>query len=227
MAKRLAVLHTSFVFINVEKVFNNLYKELIPDVEIVDFVDSHILADVRKVGGVNKQHTQRMTHLALAAQDSGADLIFSACSSLGPTIDVARQMVNTPIIKIDDPMTQKAVAEGKHIGVMATVPTTLPPTIDLINYWAGKQGKSVTTKQVLTEGAFEILMSGDRDKHDAMVEENARLLAKEVDLIVLAQASMSRLAPELTQKVGVPVLGSPRLAVEYIKKVLEDPSLLK
>lgn len=227
MAKRLAVLHTSFVFINVEKVFNNLYKELIPDVEIVDFVDSHILADVRKVGGVNKLHTQRMTHLALAAQDSGADLIFSACSSLGPTIDVARQIVNTPIIKIDDPMTQKAVEDGKHIGVMATVPTTLPPTIDLINYWASKKGKTVTTKQLLTEGAFEVLMSGDREKHDAMVEENARLLAKEVDLIVLAQASMSRLAPDLAQKTGIPVLGSPRLAVEYIKKALEDPSILK
>lgn len=227
MTSRLAVLHTSFVFINVEKVFTNLYKELLPDVEIVDFVDSHILADVRKAGSVNKSHTQRMTHLALAAQDSGADLIFSACSSLGPTIDVAREIVNTPIIKIDDPMTQKAVASGNVIGVMATVPTTLPPTIDLLNFWANKKGKTVTTKPVLTEGAFEILMSGDRDRHDAMVEEKARLLAKEVDIIVLAQASMSRLAPELTEKTGVQVLGSPRLAVEYLKKCFEDPSILK
>mgnify|MGYP001478858014 CR=1 FL=1 len=89
MAKRLAVLQTSFVFIKVEKRFNKLYKKMIPDVENGAFVDSHILADVRKVGGVNKSHAQRMTHMALAAQDSGADLIFSACSSLGPTIDVA------------------------------------------------------------------------------------------------------------------------------------------
>ena len=227
MTQRLAVLHTSFVFINVEKVFTELYKELIPDVEIVDFVDSHILADLRKVGTINKTHIQRMTNMALAAQASGADIIFSACSSLGPSIDFARQMVDTPIIKIDDPMTQKAVELGKHIGVMATVPTTLPPTIDLLHYWAGKQEKTVSTQQVLCEGAFESLMSGDRAKHDAIVEEKARALAQQVDIIVLAQASMSRLAPDLTIKTGKQVLGSPRLAVEYIKKCFDDPQLLK
>lgn len=227
MAKRMAVLHTSFVFLNVEKVFTDLYKELIPDVEIVDFVDSHVLADLRKVGVINKSHIQRMTNMALAAQASGADIIFSACSSLGPTIDFARQMVDTPIIKIDDPMTQKAVELGQNIGVMATVPTTLPPTIDLIHFWANQKEKTVSTRSVLCDGAFEILMSGDRPRHDAMVEEKALILAQEVDIIVLAQASMSRLAPDLTIKTGKQVLGSPRLAVEYIKKCFEDPQLLK
>jgi Asp/Glu/hydantoin racemase len=80
---------------------------------------------------------------------------------------------------------------------------------------------------VLCEGAFESLMSGDRAKHDAIVEEKARVLAQEVDIIVLAQASMSRLAPDLTIKIGKQVLGSPRLAVEYIKKCFDDPELLK
>lgn len=221
MTKRMAVLHTSFVFTNVEPVFKNLFKELIPDIEVIDFVDSHILADVRQVGHVEPRHIQRMCYMAQAAEAAGADLIFSACSSLGPSMDVARKLVNIPIIKIDDAMTKLAVELGSSIGVMATVPTTLQPTVDLIQQWALASGKSVDVKQYLCEGAFDILMGGERERHDQMVLDGALQLAPQVDLIVLAQASMSRLAPILSEKTGKQVLSSPRLAAEYIKSQLE------
>ena len=222
MTKRMAVLHTSFVFTNVEPVFKNLFKELIPDVEVIDFVDSHILADVRRVGKVENSHIRRMCHLAQAAEDAGVDLIFSACSSLGASMDVARGLVNVPIIKIDDAMTKRAVELGSIIGVMATVPTTLSPTVDLIQRWATADCKSVKVIQHLCEGAFDVLMSGDRDRHDQMVLDGALYLAPQVDLIVLAQASMSRLAPMLSEKTGKIVLSSPRLAAEYVKLQLEQ-----
>lgn len=221
MTKRLAVLHTSFVFTNVEPVFRDLFKELIPDVEVIDFVDSHVLADVRKVGWVQDSHVSRMVHMAQAAEAAGVDMIFSACSSLGPSMDVARNAVNVPIIKIDDAMTQRAVELGSTIGVMATVPTTLPPTVDLIQHWAAVAGKSVVVKQHLCEGAFDVLMGGDRERHDQMVLNGALQLAPQVDLIVLAQASMSRLAPMLSEKTGKVVLSSPRLAAEYVKSQFE------
>lgn len=222
MTKRMAVLHTSFVFTNVEPVFKDLFKELIPDVEVIDFVDSHILADVRRVGHVEPRHIQRMCHMAQAAEAAGADLIFSACSSLGPSMDVARKLVNVPIIKIDDAMTQRAVELGSKIGVMATVPTTLQPTVDLIEQSARMAGKPVEVKQHLCEGAFDVLMGGDRDRHDQMVLDGACELAPQVDLIVLAQASMSRLAPMLSEKTGKQVLSSPRLAAEYVKSQLDQ-----
>jgi hypothetical protein len=158
MTKRMAVLHTSFVFTNVEPVFKDLFKELIPDVEVIDFVDSHILADVRRAGKVESPHIQRMCYMAQAAEAARADLIFSACSSLGPSMDVARKLVNIPIIKIDDAMTQRAVELGSTIGVMATVPTTLQPTVDLIQQWAQLAGKPVEVKKYLCEGAFDVLM---------------------------------------------------------------------
>lgn len=221
MTKRMAVLHTSFVFTNVEPVFKNLFKELIPDVEVIDFVDSHILADVRRVGQVEPRHIQRMCHMAQAAEAAGVDLIFSACSSLGPSMDIARKLVNVPIIKIDDAMTKLAVELGSTIGVMATVPTTLQPTVDLILHWAQVSGKPIEVKQFLCEGAFDVLMGGDRDRHDAMVLDGALQLAPQVDLIVLAQASMSRLAPMLSEKTGKQVLSSPKLAAEYVRSQLE------
>jgi len=221
MAKRMAVLHTSFVFINVEPVFKNLFNELLPDVEIIDFVDSDVLAAVNRDGGIKQSHIRRMVHLAQAAEDAGVDLIFSACSSLGPSMDVARKMVDTPIIKIDDAMTQKAVTLASTIGVMATVPTTLPPTIGLLNEQSVIQGKKIETRQYLVEGAWGVLMSGDRPRYEKMVADGAKVLAPQVDLIVLAQASMSRLAPMLATEVEKEVLSSPRLAVEYVKSLLE------
>lgn len=221
MKKRMAMLHTSFVFTSVEPVFKDLFQELIPDVEVIDFVDSHILADVRRVGKVQPSHIQRMCHMAQAAEAAGADLIFSACSSLGPSMDIARPLVNVPIVKIDDAMTQRAVELGSTIGVMATVPTTLQPTVDLIQHWAEVACKPVEVKQHLCEGAFDILMSGERERHDQMVLEGALQLAPLVDLIVLAQASMSRLAPMLSERTGKKVLSSPRLAAEDVKSQLE------
>lgn len=221
MTQRIAVLHTSFVFINVEPVFRELFKEMIPDVQIVDLVDSDVLAAVNREGGINQGHVRRMVHLALAAEQANVDLIFSVCSSLGPTMDVARKLVRTPIIKIDDAMTQKAVELASSIGVMATVPTTLQPTIDLIRESADRARKDVVVKKHLCDGAFNILMSGDRERHDQIVLEGARKLAPEVEIIVLAQASMSRLAPLLSREIGKEVLSSPRLAVSYVKAMLD------
>lgn len=221
MPKRIAVLHTSFVFINVEPVFKNLFAELLPDVGIVDFVDSDILAAVNRDGGIDQSHIRRMVHLAQAAEDAGVDLIFSACSSLGPSMDVARKLVKTPIIKIDDAMTQKAVQEANIIGVMATVPTTLKPTIDLLNQQSEAQKKSIEVKPHLCEGAWDVLISGDRTRYENMVLDGAKTLAPQVEMIVLAQASMSRLAPMLASETKMQVLSSPRLAVEYVKSLLD------
>lgn len=211
---KVAVLHTSFVFVTVEPAINDLLQELLPDAEVVHFVDSDVLAQVGRDGGITQQSTDRMVHLAQAAEAAGVDAIFNACSSLGPTMDVARQKVHTPIIKIDDAMALRAATSGTEIGVLATVPTTLDPTSNLILAKAAETGREVHIHQRLTKGAFDVLMGGDREAHDDMVSREAAELAKEVDLIVLAQASMARLAPRLSEETGIPVLASPRLGVE-------------
>ncbi|HZL80536.1 MAG TPA: aspartate/glutamate racemase family protein, partial [Demequina sp.] len=137
-------------------------------------------------------------------------------SSLGPALDVAARAVNIPVVKIDEAMAIRAALEGKRIGVLATVPTTLAPTSELIRSKAIELGRAVEIEQRLCAGAFDILVAGDREKHDAMVTEQAVDLAKGVDIIVLAQASMSRLASSLGEITGLPVLSSPRIGVEYL-----------
>jgi Asp/Glu/hydantoin racemase len=222
VSKKIAILHTSFVFVSVEQVINNLIAELIPDAEVIHFVDSDVLATVVREGGISPQSESRMTHLAQAAEAAGADIIFSACSSLGPALDVAARSVHIPVVKIDEEMARRAALGGPRIGVLATVPTTLGPTSALIQTKATELGSTVTIEQRLCPGAFDVLMSGDRERHDAMVTEQAVDLAKNVDVIVLAQASMSRLVDVLREKTGLPVLSSPRMGVEYLAERVSE-----
>ena len=222
MSQSLACIHTSMVFINVETMMNDIFKEVMPNVRRINIVDDSLLADVMAAGKITQPVTKRMCAYVQAAEASGADAILSLCSSLGPTIDIARPLVNIPVIKIDDPMAEEAARSAKRIGVMATVLTTLGPTVDLIRSKATAMKKELQIEPALVEGAFQILMSGDRERHDRMVAEAAQRLATKVDIIVLAQASMTRLVPSLVQKTGLRILSSPRLAIEHTAKVLDS-----
>ncbi len=220
MSNKVAILHTSFVFVNVEPVLTDLFEEVLPEAEIVHFVDSDVLSTVMKEGDISEASTNRMVRMAQSAEEAGADIIFSACSSLGPTMDVARERVDIPIVKIDDGMARQAAERATRIGVLATVPTTLGPTADQIERKAAELGKEIDIVRKLSEGAFEILMDGDQKRHDQMVSESAQELATQVEIIVLAQASMARMAPRLAEETGLEVLTSPRLGVEYVERAL-------
>lgn len=223
--KKIAILHTSFVFVQVETIITELIADLIPEAKVIHFVDSDVLATVVKEGGISERSAARMTFLAQAAEAAGADIIFSACSSLGPALDVAAAAVSVPVVKIDEAMSIEAAEIGTKIGLLATVPTTLGPTGDLIQSKADASGKLITIQRRLAEGAFDILMSGDRPRHDQMIMEQAVALAKEVDVIVLSQASMNRLVDALAEATGLTVLSSPRRGVAYLAQKLRELEL--
>jgi Asp/Glu/hydantoin racemase len=221
MAKTLALIHTSLVFLNVETMMRDIFNEVMPDVRRINIVDDSLLPDVMAQGVISEAVQQRMNAYVQSAELTGADAILSLCSSLGPSIDQARRLVKIPVIKIDDAMTEKAAREAARIGVLATVGTTLKPTVALIQEKAAGMNKTPDIHPSLVNGAFEILMSGDRGKHDEMVSQAAGKLVGTVDLLVLAQASMTRLSERLQEETGLPVLSSPRLAIEYTRRILD------
>ena len=221
MPQTLALIHTSAVFLMVETMIQDMFREIMPDVRLINIMDDSLLATVVAEKRISPAVTRRMCSYVVAAEVAGADAVLSLCSSLGPTVDPARLLVNIPVIKIDDPHTELAVREARRIGVMATVGTTLPPTVALIREKAVSLGKEVEIVESLSEDAFQVLMAGGRDEHDDMVVRAGQALAPEVDLILFAQASMARLAPRVEEATGLRVLTSPRLALEYTKSVLD------
>lgn len=225
--KTLALLHTSMVFVKVETMMYDLFNEIMPDVKLINIVDDSLLPEVMKLGSIPPAVQQRMNAYVKAAEQTGADAVFSLCSSLGPTIDEARDGVAIPVIKIDDAMALHAAKSATRIGVMATVPTTLGPTCDLIRQKAKQSGKTIEIVPQLVEGAFEKLMAGERDAHDKAVLEAAAELGKNVDTIAFAQASMTRLAPAAEDAAGISVLTSPRIGIEYANQILNGEAALQ
>ena len=221
MAQTLALIHTSQVFLYVETMMKQMFAEIMPEVRLINIMDDSLLPDVMAAMKISNNVTKRICLYVIAAEAAGADAALSLCSSLGPAIDHARKLVNIPVIKIDDAHTEKAVREARRIGVMATAGTTLGPTVALLKEKAAELGKEVEIRDSLSSAAFEALMRGEKDRHDAMVLETARQLAPGVDLILFAQASMTRLAPAVQEATGRPVLTSPRLAIEYTRRVLD------
>ena len=222
MPQMLALIHTSQVFLSVETMMKQMFAEIMPEVRLINILDDSLLADVMTEMSIRNDVTKRVCLYVLAAEAAGADAVLSLCSSVGPAIDVARKLVNVPVIKIDDAHTEKAVREANRIGVMATGGTTLKPTVALLKEKAAILGKEVEIQPALANSAFAALMRGDKDEHDALVVETARALAPGVDLILFAQASMTRLGPTVQEATGLPVLTSPRLAIEYTRRVLEE-----
>jgi len=166
-----------------------------------------------------------LIHYARFAEQVGANVILEACSSVGEVVTKMQSAVSIPIVRIDEGMAEQAVQRGEQLGVAATLPTTLEPTTRLLRAKAEKAGKQVEIMPLLIEGAYQKLMAGDREGHDNMLVEKLQALARTVDVIVLAQASMARVLPRLSAADQDKILVSPRLAMEGVKNVIASLSL--
>jgi Asp/Glu/hydantoin racemase len=159
-------------------------------------------------------------HVA-SAEEAGADFILVTCSSIGRAVEAAAAKASIPVLRVDQPMADEAVRLGRRIGVVATLPTTLDPTADLIRRRAAVANKNVEITERLCQGAFAALMSGDAAAHDSAVAQALRELSSNCDVVVLAQASMARVADALPpSEKPAPVLASPALAINYLASVL-------
>lgn len=216
--KTLGLVHTSATLV---PVFQELCNRYLPGIKTFNIVDDSLIKNVIACGELTPATARRVVNYAGSAEAAGADYILFTCSSIGAAVEAAAELTGVPVLRVDQPMADKAVATGKRIGVIATLPTTLGPTQDLVKRRALHAGKPVEITAVLCEGAFEALMSGDAAKHDTMVAAALKELVAKVDVVVLAQASMARVVETLDEADRkIPILASPTIAIEYLAGVL-------
>jgi len=216
--KRLGLVHTSATLV---PVFAALCKEKLPNVDVFNIADDSLVKGIREAGSLTTTIARRVANYLESAELAGADYIMVTCSSIGPAVEAGAKLMGVPVLRVDQPMADLAVQTGKRIGVIATLSTTLEPTADLISRRAVIAGKKIELTSKLCEGAFEALMSGDATKHDSLVAAALKELSKQVDVIVLAQASMARVVDTLKpEDKRVPILASPGIAVDYLATVL-------
>jgi Asp/Glu/hydantoin racemase len=216
--KTLGLIHTSATLV---PVFAELCSKYLPNVKVFNIVDDSLIKNTIACGELTKSTSKRVVNYAASAEEAGADFILYTCSSIGPAVEAAAALTGVPVLRVDQPMADKAVQSGKRIGVIATLSTTLEPTTDLVRRRAIVANKEIELKSVLCEGAFEALMSGDAATHDKKVGDALKQLTKEVDVIVLAQASMGRVVDTLDEaEKKIPILASPAIAIQYLSTII-------
>ncbi|WP_207592949.1 aspartate/glutamate racemase family protein [Halomontanus rarus] len=202
--------------------FDELAAEYVPESDHFHIVDESVLDEQIEVGELTPSITNRICTQLSLAERAGADIVLDTCSSTSPAVDVARRLVDIPIVKIDDPMTERAVELGDDIHVLATAASTVEPSTELIARKAEQSDLERSIESTLIDDALEARKRGDIERHDELVTEAALEAGERADVLVLAQASMSHLEPELTEQAPVPVLSSPHLAMERLAETVAE-----
>lgn len=213
--KTLGLIHTSATLI---PVFQQLCQQYLPGIATFNIVDDSLVKNIiAKKGEVGPSIYKRVADYVTSAEDAGADYVLVTCSSIGAAVEAAAEKVRIPVLRVDQPMADLAVQVGTRVGVIATLQTTLEPTGDLVRRRAVLANKEIELTAKLCEGAFDALMGGDTVRHDTLVANALRELSKQVDVILLAQASMARVVDTLSSEdKKVPIVASPPNAIQYI-----------
>jgi hypothetical protein len=213
----IVIIHTTPATIDL---FNRLLRERLPDVRIANILDDSILPELRDNGGNVSAVSERWREYVGIAKRMGPRVVFNACSSIGELCEPIARDVGITIVRVDARMAREAVQRGRRIAVVATLPSTLRPTHDVLGATAREMGEERLITASLAEGAYEALMGGDQTVHDERVLAAIGASAEQADVVVLAQASMARVLPRLGEKARVKCLTSPPFAVEAVAEAL-------
>jgi aspartate/glutamate racemase len=155
--------------------------------------------------------------------------VLITCSTMNrayPQVEAALEPYGVPVVQIDRPMMERAVAHGGRVLVIATHGPTVKSTQALLHETSEDMGREVTYTGATVEEAWERLAAGDVLGHNQVLAQTIRdrLSREQVGCVVLAQLSMSVFLlshPDPVADFGVPVLTSGQCGFERVRELLE------
>lgn len=195
------------------------------EIELLSYEVPEVFEEVKETGYVTARPAARLIRTYMQAVEDGAEAILSICSTVGDIVysmQDASKYLGIPILMINEEMCREAVRQGNRIAVMATFPTAIAPTINILERVSREMGKPVEISEVLLEGAFGI----DQDEFRAVMAAKAGEVADRVDVIVFAQGSMAYCEKYIAEMYGKVVLSNPRFGAEALKEALTDKGLI-
>ena len=212
-------LHTARIHV---PTFRTLLRQIAPTAFDVHLVDAELLAHARR-RGIDATVRQHLLHRLHQLAGQHADVVVCTCSTLSHDAEQLTPLVRVPMLRIDRPMATAAVAAGGRVAIVATMTSTLAPTRQLLEQCAVAAGSGAVIVDAPCVDAWALFEAGDHEGYLARVARHVRDIARRgnVDVIVLAQASMAPVAARLPD-VTLPVLSSPRLAVQRAVALATD-----
>ena len=116
-----------------------------------------------------------------------------------------------PVLRIDRPMAERAVALATRVGVVAALASTLAPTAALLQAAARAAGRPLVLTEVVCGEAWPLFERGALEAYYDAVAAAAERAARGCEVVVLAQGSMGPAAARA--RCAVPVLSSPQSGV--------------
>ena len=195
--------------------------QTLPHARVLNLLDEGLLNEVERRGGLTPECVDRLSTLVGLAQEAGAAAVLLTCNAYTPVVgDVQTRFPELPVLPVDEVMVERAVRSATRIGVLATVEAGLKQQRESLEGAARRAGKQIVLTASLHPEAMDALRRGDADTHDRILLEALPQLAAQVEVVLLAQASMARLMDKLPPNLPAPVLASPQLAVQALKERL-------
>ena len=218
--RTLGIIHAALIS---SKSVQPFIDELIPDVTVVHHVDDTIQNSnfACEPGTIPKENYFKFASYAYYLEKAGVDMVLLACSTFNRAVEFARPMINIPLLQIDRPMMDLAVQQGKKIGLLATLPSTVPSSERLLKLAAEEAERKIEINTVLCSEAFQEIKKGNVSRHNELLLTEVEHLSKKVDVIVMAQVSMSALEPILGTT-RIPVYNSGRTGFLRVREMLES-----
>lgn len=156
---------------------------------------------------------------------ANVDGILITCSTMSRSFEAVAEAVTVPVVQIDQPMMEAALARGGKILVIATHGPTVESTQSLLLETAQRLGVAPSCTGVTVPDAWERLAVGDVHAHNELLAEAIQESAarEELGCVVLAQLSMSLFAlsyPEPETAFGLPVFTSGQMGFSRMHDIL-------
>ncbi|WP_019011313.1 aspartate/glutamate racemase family protein [Deinococcus aquatilis] len=202
-----ALLHTSPVH---EPTFTALFTELAPHLTLKHATQPQLL-------DLAVEQANHPNVVALKVQDAvtrlarGASVVLCTCSTIGA---YAESTPGARVVRVDRAMARHAVERASRIHVVAALPETLPATMSLLHDEGARAGKDVQITSSVVLRAWAAFLEGHSDAYLDTIARHVDQVNDQVEVVVLAQASMAGAAARASSP--VPILSSPRLAVQSV-----------
>lgn len=222
--KKVVIIHTTLVTIPSMRA---LIEKRNRNIEIRNLLDDSILPEINEAGRITENVKTRIFSMLTMAASIGPDAVLCACSSIGGVVEEGRKLLDIPVLRIDEPMAEKAVgtrttAGRLAIGVVGTLMSTMQPTMALLERKASVTGRQICIESHVIENVGSLLSEGKEKEYDEQVAAVLMELLKSNEIVVLAQASMARAVESVPAQCREKLLTSPESGVAALCGILGE-----
>ncbi|MDH2416098.1 hypothetical protein [Nocardioides sp. CER19] len=194
------------------------FAQRFPDANLWHILDDRLDRDAAAAGGLNETLAARMDRLIQYAVDADADAVQLACSMFGPVASRASQPV--PVLTSDQgAFDEVARLAPKRVLVLASLPPAAVDSTARLTASLTKVGQSPTIDSAIADDARAASLAGDHARLARSLVDAVGTV-EPVDVVMLAQYSLSPVAAAVSEQLGVPVLSGPHLAASKLAREL-------